>query len=60
MNGGDKPIQVIIHTYMEDLNETPCIDILNKQKSLFFEMENRKVKQFLSGSWYQGQGGEQI
>jgi hypothetical protein len=35
------------------LNETPCIAILNKQKCLSLKTENRKVKQVLSGGWYQ-------
>jgi hypothetical protein len=30
-----------------------CIDILNKQKCV----ENKKVKQVLSGGWYQWEGG---
>jgi hypothetical protein len=30
-----------------------CIAILNKQKCLISKMENRKVKQDLSGHWYQ-------
>jgi hypothetical protein len=38
-------------------NKTPFIDILNKQKCLFSKTENRKVKQVLSGGWYQCEGG---
>jgi hypothetical protein len=35
-------------------NETPCIAMLNKQKHVvFFKQENVKVKQVLSGGWYQ-------
>jgi hypothetical protein len=30
-------------------NETSCIAIFNKQKCLFSKMENKKVKQVLSG-----------
>jgi hypothetical protein len=38
-------------------NETLYIDVLNKKKSLFFsKMEDRKVKQVLSGGWYQWEG----
>jgi hypothetical protein len=36
----------------------PCIAILTKQKCLFSKMENRKVKQVLSGGWYQWEGGK--
>jgi hypothetical protein len=32
--------------------ETPCRAILN-EITFFSEMENRKVKQVLSGGWYQ-------
>jgi chitinase len=35
-------------------NVTPCIDILNK--CLFSKMENRRVKQVLSGCWHQWEG----
>jgi hypothetical protein len=31
----------------------PCIAILNKQKCLFSKMGDKKVKQDLSGGWYQ-------
>jgi hypothetical protein len=31
-NGGDEPIGVIIHIYMECHKDTPCVHILNKQK----------------------------
>jgi hypothetical protein len=36
-NVGDEPIQDI----MKYLNETPCIDSLNKQKRSFFKNGNR-------------------
>jgi hypothetical protein len=39
-------------------NETPCIDILNKQKFLFSKTGGRKVKQVLSRGWYQCRGEE--
>jgi hypothetical protein len=32
-----------------------CIAVLNKQKRLFCKM-NKKVKQVLSGGWYQWEG----
>jgi hypothetical protein len=38
--------------YMEKSKETPYRAILNKQKYLFSKMENRKLKQVLSGGWY--------
>jgi hypothetical protein len=38
-------------------NETPCIAILNKQKSLLFsKTEVSKVRQFLFGGRYQWEG----
>jgi hypothetical protein len=45
--------------YMKYYNETPCISILDKQKSHFKKKktENRKVKQFQSGGSYQREGG---
>jgi hypothetical protein len=46
-----------IHTW-ECHNETLCIAILNKQKCLHFKMEDRKVKQVLSGDWCQWKGGK--
>jgi hypothetical protein len=36
--------------------ENPCRAILNKQKYLFSKMENIRVKQVLSGGWYQWEG----
>jgi hypothetical protein len=33
---------------MEMSNETPCIDILNKQKCLFSKIRDRKVEQVLT------------
>jgi hypothetical protein len=36
--------------------ETPCRAILNKQENLLSRMENLKVKQVLSGGWYQWEG----
>jgi hypothetical protein len=38
-------------------SEIPCRAILNKQKCLFSKTENRKVKQVLSGNWYECVGG---
>jgi hypothetical protein len=38
---------------MEISQEIPCSAILSKQKYLFSKMESRKVKQVLSGDWYQ-------
>jgi hypothetical protein len=36
----------------------PCIDIINKQNGLFKKKKTkRKVKQDLSGSWYQWEEG---
>jgi hypothetical protein len=35
-NRRDEPIGVIIHVYMEMLQGTPCVAILNKQVSLLF------------------------
>jgi hypothetical protein len=37
--------------------QTPCRAVLYKQKCLFSKTENREVKQILSGSWYQWEGG---
>jgi hypothetical protein len=37
--------------------ETPCRPILNRQKCLFSNMENRKIKQILPGGWYHWEGG---
>jgi hypothetical protein len=45
-------IQVIIQIYDEHV----CIAILNRQKCLFSKMENRKIKQVLSGGWCQWEG----
>jgi hypothetical protein len=47
--------QFRMHMSWKYHNETLCIDILNKQKSLFFLLKNkvRKVKQVLSGDCYQ-------
>jgi hypothetical protein len=38
-------------------SEILCIDILNVQKCLFSKMKDGKVKQVLSGDWYQWEGG---
>jgi hypothetical protein len=38
-------------------NETPCITIINKQKCLSKNMKFKKIKQILSGGWYQWEGG---
>jgi hypothetical protein len=43
---------------MEMSHETSCIYILNKQKCPFSKIENRKVKQVLSGSWYSRREGD--
>jgi hypothetical protein len=42
---------------MEMSQGITCRAILNKQKWLLSKIENRKIKQFLSGSWYQWEGG---
>jgi hypothetical protein len=38
---------------MEMSKYISCIAILNKEKGFFSKMDNRKVKQVLSGDWYQ-------
>jgi hypothetical protein len=38
-------------------SETPCITYTNK-KVFFSQMENKKVKQFLSGGWHQWEGAK--
>jgi hypothetical protein len=52
----DEPIQYVTHIYLEMYNESPRIAILNKQKCLFSKMKDRKVKQVLSGCWFQWEG----
>jgi hypothetical protein len=56
-NRGDEPIQAIIHIYTEMYK---CIAFLNKQKCLFFETENRKIKYVLSGEVGTNGRGEDI
>jgi hypothetical protein len=46
--------------YMEMSQRNSCIAVLNKQKCLFSKMENRKIKQFLSGGWHQWRQGRKI
>jgi hypothetical protein len=41
-NGGDEPILDIIHYTWKSRNETPCIDISNKQKCSFSKTEVRR------------------
>jgi hypothetical protein len=51
-NRGDEPIQAIIHIYMEMSQWNNLYSYLKQMK-----MENRKVKQILSGVGTSGGGG---
>jgi hypothetical protein len=41
---------------MQGNNANPGVTIFNKQNVFFTKTGNRKVKQFLSGGWYQWEG----
>jgi hypothetical protein len=53
-----KSLSTYYEGHIEVCISTSCRAVLNKQKCLFAQMENKKVKQVLSGDWFQWEAGE--